>query len=145
MQYSTLLIGLLAAASSAFAAPAPNTRSEAVSAMADVPQWIIRSFTRTCNDDDTSCEISFGVDTQIAPVTECSYNVTGNPASQTSTNGITCGPYTISSGWDPLGFTTWSVVDWSKHLIVWPAYSDAELVNGQPVTPDKSFAPQALP
>jgi hypothetical protein len=35
-------------------------------------------------------------------------------------------------------------VDWSKRLIVWPAYSDSELVNGKAVTPDKSYAPQTL-
>ncbi|KAL2155661.1 hypothetical protein VTH82DRAFT_403 [Thermothelomyces myriococcoides] len=144
MQYNTFLLGLLAAAGSVSAVPTLNTRADAVSAMADVPQWIIKSFTRTCNKDDTKCKISFGVDTQLEPVTECSYTVTGNPASQTPVNGIECGPYAISSGWDPLGFTVWSVVDWEKRLIVWPAYTDEELVNGKPVTPDKSYAPQAL-
>ena len=28
--------------------------------------------------------------------------------------------------------------------IVYPAYSDAELVDGKAVTPDKSYTPQAL-
>jgi len=149
MHASTVFLGLVAAASNAIAAPSLNTRSQAVSAMAEVPQWTFKSFTRTCNADDTSCVVSFGVDTQTAPVTNCSYTVTGAPASQTSTNGITCGPYTISSGWSGQfgpdnGFTTWSVVDWSQHLIVWPAYNDKELVNGQAVTPDKSYAPQTL-
>ncbi|AEO69778.1 5ae6ead1-aae3-41a2-9ce8-1359dbdce9cb [Thermothielavioides terrestris] len=149
MHFPIASLGLLAAAGSTLAAPALNTRSEAVSAMATVPEWIIRSFTRTCNADDTSCTVSFGVDTQTAPVTNCSYTVTGAPASQTSTNGISCGPYTISSSWSGQfgpgnGFTTWSVVDWSQRLIVWPAYSDKELVNGVAVTPDKSYAPQTL-
>ncbi|KAK4120197.1 hypothetical protein N657DRAFT_649253 [Parathielavia appendiculata] len=148
MHFSAFL-GLAAAASGAFAAPTLDNRSDAVSAMAQVPQWIIKSFTRTCNANDTSCTVSFGIDTQTAPVTACSYTVTGTPASRASTSGITCGPYTLSSAWsgqfgDGNGFTTWSVVDWSKRLIVWPAYSDRELVNGVAVTPDKSYAPQSL-
>jgi hypothetical protein len=149
MHFNTVLLGLVAAASSTFAAPTVDTRAESVSAMAEVPQWIVKSFTRTCNAGDTSCTVTFGIDTQTAPVTSCSYTVTGAPASQASTNGITCGPYTISSGWSGVfgpgnGFTTWSVVDWSKRLITWPSYADHELVNGQAVTPNKSYAPQTL-
>lgn len=149
MHFNKVLFGLAAAASNTFAAPTLDSRSDAVSAMAEVPQWKITSFTRSCNAGDTSCTISFGIDTQTAPVTGCTYTVTGAPASQASTNGISCGPYTISSGWSGQfgpgnGFTTWSVVDWSKRLIVWPAYSDRELVNGVAVTPDKSYAPQTL-
>lgn len=147
LQLSTL--SFIAVATGTFAAPALDTRSEAVSAMAAVPQWTIKSFTRNCNAADTSCTVSFGIDTQTAPVTSCSYTVTGAPASQASTSGITCGPYTISSGWSGQfgpgnGFTTWSLVDWSQHLIAWPAYSDRELVNGAAVTPDKSYSPQTL-
>lgn len=149
MHFNTIFLGFVAAASSAVAAPAIDTRAESVSAMAEVPQWIVKSFTRSCDKDDTSCNVKFGIDPQNAPVTSCSYNVTGSPASQASTNGITCGPYTISSGWSGVfgpgnGFTTWSVVDWSKRLIAWPAYADHELVNGRAVTPDKSYAPQTL-
>ncbi|KAL2261570.1 hypothetical protein VTK26DRAFT_3877 [Humicola hyalothermophila] len=150
MRFNTVLFGFVAAASHTLAAPAVNTRAQAVSAMAAVPEWTIKSFTRTCNDDDTSCEVTFGIDTHTAPVTDCAYTVTGSPASQASTDGITCGPYTISSGWNGVfgpenGFTTWSVVDWSKHLIIWPAYADHELSNGVAVSPDKSYAPQNLP
>jgi hypothetical protein len=146
MQLTTTLLAIIAA-SAAIAAPL-EARSE-VSAMAAVPQWTIKSFKRTCNAADTSCTVSFGVDTHLAPVTDCSYTVTGAPASRTSTSGITCGPYTISSGWSGVfgpgnGFTTWSLVDWSQRLITWPAYSDSELVNGVAVTPDKSYAPQTL-
>jgi hypothetical protein len=115
-----------------------------------VPQWTIKSFTRTCNPADTSCVVTFAVDTGLATPTGCGYTVTGAPASRTSVNGINCGPYTISSGWSGVfgpnnGFTTWSVVDFGKRLIVWPAYADWELVNGVTVTPDKSYAPQNLP
>ncbi|KAK4247434.1 hypothetical protein C7999DRAFT_41206 [Corynascus novoguineensis] len=150
MHFSTALVGIVAAASIAVAGPTLKARANAVSAMAEAPEWIIQSFTRTCNKDNTSCLVSFGVNTQIAPPTNCSYTVTGSPASQAPTNGITCGPYTVSSSWSDQfgpknGFTTWAVVDHKRRVIVWPAYSDRELVNGQAVTPDKSYAPQALP
>ncbi|KXX81403.1 hypothetical protein MMYC01_203079 [Madurella mycetomatis] len=149
MHFNTAILSLVAAASNAFAAPALESRSEAVSAMAAVPQWTIKSFTRTCNAEDTSCTVSFGIDTKTSPVIKCSYTVTGAPASRASTDGIVCGPYTISSGWSGQfgpeeGFTTWSVVDWNRRLIAWPAYTDRELVNGVAVTPDKSYAPQTL-
>ncbi len=149
MHFTTAFLGVVAAAASKALAAPLDTRSDTVSAMADVPQWKVKAFTRSCNAADTSCTVSFGIDTQTSPTTSCSYTVTGSPASQTSTNGITCGAYTISSGWSGQfgpnnGFTTWSVVDWSKRLIVWPAYSDSELVNGVSVTPDKSYAPQTF-
>ncbi|KAK3356819.1 hypothetical protein B0T25DRAFT_537481 [Lasiosphaeria hispida] len=148
MQYSTLFLGLFAA-TSAMAAPTLDTRAEAVSAMAAVPEWTIKSFKRTCNAADTSCVVSFGVDTHLAAITWCEYTVTGAPASQAPAGGITCGPYAVSSGWSGVfgagnGFTTWSVADWSKKLITWPSYSDREIVNGVVVTPDKSYAPANL-
>ncbi|KAK3683392.1 hypothetical protein B0T22DRAFT_385069 [Podospora appendiculata] len=143
MQFTTTLLGLLAAASS-MAAPVAGT-----SATATVPQWTIKSFTRTCNAKDTSCTVTFGVDTHLTAVTNCKYTVTGSPASRTSTNGITCGVYTISSGWsgqfgEGNGFTTWAFVDNTNKLITWPAYSDKELVNGKAVVPDKSYSPANL-
>ena len=41
------------------------------------------------------------------------------------------------------GFQTLSVVKAGQ--IVYPAYTDAELVDGQTVSPDKSFKPEAVP
>jgi hypothetical protein len=149
MHFNTVFVGLVAAASNALAAPALNTRAEAVSAMAKIPQWEIQCFTRTCNEKDTSCHVSFAINTQTSAPTSCSYTVTGAPASRAPANGITCGPYTVSSGWSGQfgpenGFTTWAVVDQAKRLIAWPAYTDRELVNGEAVTPDKSFSPQTI-
>lgn len=149
MHFNTIFIGLVAAASTALAAPAVDSRAESVSAMAEAPQWIIKKFTRTCNGNDSSCKVSFKIDTQLAPATDCSYTATGNPASQGSIDGVVCGPYRVSSGWSGVfgpgnGFTTWSVVDTSKRLITWPSYADHELTNGKAVTPDKSYAPQKL-
>ncbi|KAK3379050.1 hypothetical protein B0T24DRAFT_144615 [Lasiosphaeria ovina] len=149
MYFTTSILGFLAA-TTALAAPALSSRADgSVSAMAAVPQWTIKSFTRSCNAADTSCNVSFGVDTHLAAVTNCAYTVTGSPASQATTGGISCGPYTVSSGWSGQfgpgnGFTTWAVVDQAQRLIVWPAYQDRELVNGVAVTPDKSYAPQNI-
>ncbi|KAK3902686.1 hypothetical protein C8A05DRAFT_33590 [Staphylotrichum tortipilum] len=146
---NTLLLGLIAAATDTLAAPPLNTRAQAVSAMAQAPEWIIRDFTRSCNARGTACRVSFSIDTQTAPATECGFMISGAPAIQSSTSGITCGPYTISSSWSGQfgpdnGFTTYSVIDWANHLIIWPAYADSEVQNGVSVTPDKSYAPQTL-
>ncbi|KAL2272075.1 hypothetical protein VTJ83DRAFT_1446 [Remersonia thermophila] len=149
MQLSVITVGIFAMINSAFAAPTLNEREKEVSAMADVPQWTLQSFQRTCNKEDTFCTVTFHVNNKLEPRTPCMYSIKGASASRAPVNGITCGPYTISSGWsgqfgEGNGFTTWSIVDWNKRLIVWPAYADHELVNGQIVTPDKSFAPQTL-
>ena len=146
MQYSTILISLLATAGSAAPAPAP---AEVVSAMAAVQPWIIKSFTRTCNAADTSCTIKFGIDTQAgATVVPCEYTVTGAPASRAS-SAARCGPYPVTSKWDNQfgddhGFTTWSIVDEAQRIIAFPSYSDADIVNGKAVTPDRAFAPQTI-
>jgi hypothetical protein len=112
-----------------------------------LPDWIFKSFTRACNDDDTFCIVTFRIDTQVEPETPCSYNVSGPQASKKPTNEVSCGSYLMSSSWSNQfgsyhGFTTWAVIDWNKQLIVWPSYSDQELENGIAVTPDKCFAPQ---
>ncbi|KAK4208559.1 hypothetical protein QBC37DRAFT_296438 [Rhypophila decipiens] len=149
MHASTIFMTLLSA-SGALAAPAVG----AVSAMAAVPQWTIKSYTRTCDKSDLSCAVKFSVDTKIAgaPVTACNFTLkkTGaTPASQAPIDNVTCGPFKVGSGWSGQfgpgnGFTTLSVVDFSKKLIVWPSYSDAEIVNGKAVSPDKSYAPANL-
>ena len=144
MQLKTLLL-TTAAAISASAAPTAN------SVAADVPQWTIVSFTRTCDSNDTSCAYSYSIDTHTATATPCSYNITKNsdkPASQTDYNSIKCGVYTISSGWSGQfgpgnGFQTLAVTD--GKLIAYPAYADKELVNGAAVQPDRSYPAQNLP
>ncbi|KAL8340867.1 hypothetical protein RB601_006796 [Gaeumannomyces tritici] len=141
----TALFSLLAGAASA--APVPE---EAQSMVAAVPQWTIANFKRTCNGADTSCTVQFAVDTHLAAPTPCSYVVNAaSRASRATTSDITCGPYKVSSGWDGSwgegnGFTTWAVVDFGNRLIVWPAYTDKQLVNGQVVKPDLSFQPQSI-
>ena len=60
--------------------------------------------------------------------------------------------YTVTSGWsDQFGdapeqaFTTLSVVDYDAGLLVYPSYTDAEVRDGTPVEPDRSFPVQLIP
>ena len=113
---------------------------------ASANEWTIESFTRTCTSDNTTCDISFTIDT--GSTTPCSYSVNGQPATTQSYSGQVCGAYTISSGWSGQfgvdnGFTTLSVTDQTN--IIYPAYTDQQLVNGVAVSPDQSYAPIALP
>ena len=147
MHFTTAFIGLLSVASSAIAAPV-DTQAETIAARAP-PPWILRSFKRSCNAADTECWVSFGVDTQTSPVVNCSYGVKGDKASRKSTDGIVCGPYTVSSGWNGSfgeghGFTTWAIVNNAQRTVAWPSYADSDLVNGVAVTPDRAFAPSTF-
>ncbi|KAG6986638.1 hypothetical protein G7Y79_00075g099100 [Physcia stellaris] len=144
MHFQPLLLAALAAIP-ALSAPTPAEKSMMAAA---APQWTIKSFVRTCNAGNTSCNYAFSIDTHSAPATPCAYTVTGNPASRASYNNVKCGAYTISSNWsgqfgDGNGFQTLAVVN--GRTIVYPAYTDKQLVNGKVVTPDQSYAPQNLP
>ena len=140
MQFTTALLGLLAAAGTSLAAPAPQSRQSPA-------QWTIALFTRTCNAEDTSCYVAFGINAGSG-TRGCFYNVTGAPASQASVANVACGQYIVGSGWSnafpPNGFTTWSVADWGTRQIVFPSYSDRDLINGVPVKPDRSFPTSPL-
>ncbi|KAL1631100.1 hypothetical protein SLS56_004627 [Neofusicoccum ribis] len=146
MQFSTLFLALTAAATTTLAAP---VELEAKLMTATASQWTITGFTRTCNAADTSCHVAFGVNRNDgSAVQQCGYDVTGAPASRTDYNSVGCGAYTISSGWSgqfgpDAGFTTLAVTD--RKQIIYPAYTDKQLVNGQAVSPDQSYSPQALP
>ena len=128
-------------------APAPSTEVIA----ADLPPWTIKSFTRTCDAGDTICTVSFAVETNDGvPPISCAYNVTGSPASQTHTQGIDCGPYMVGSNWSDQfgpgnGFTVFPILNFVKNQLAFPAYADTELVNGVPVSPDKSYPVQQFP
>ncbi|KAI6270045.1 hypothetical protein MCOR27_008150 [Pyricularia oryzae] len=134
MQFSTTTVITLLAS---VAAAAPVSTIAAT--------WTVTGFKRTCNAADTVCKVEFGLNG-----TGCSYEVkAASLASQASVNGVTCGPYQVTSGWSGQfgpgnGFTTWSVADWSKRLIAFPSYADRDIPNGKVVSPDRSFAVQAL-
>lgn len=145
MHFQTLLLAAISALP-ALSAPAPAADKSMVAAA--TPQWTIKSFVRTCNTANTSCKYSYTIDTHVGTPTPCTYTATGNPASRASYNNVKCGAYTISSSWsgqfgDGNGFQTLAVTN--GKVIVYPAYTDKQLVNGKVVSPDQSYAPQNLP
>ncbi|KAI5928333.1 hypothetical protein F4810DRAFT_648014 [Camillea tinctor] len=141
---STLVSTLLAAAAPVLAAP--------VSTFA-ATEWTIQSLVRTCSEDLSQCEWDFSIATGEGDPTPCVFVVnatTQAPASQVNGGPSSCGVFTITSGWsDQFGadqaFTTLSVVDYANKLIVYPGYTDAQLVNATVVEPDLSFPVQSLP
>lgn len=147
MHYTTLLTLLAAAANSALAAPHSHHNAPAAVGPA---QWTIRSYNRHCNSPDTDCQVSFTIDPHMGDghTTKCKYTIKGNPASQASSHHpVKCGPYTVTWGWSGhfgpgKGFTTLSVVDNKKGLIIWPAYSDTEMHGGKAA--DKQYTPVKL-
>lgn len=145
MQFTTILLGALAAASTSMAAPVEGARLMTATAS----QWTVQAFTRTCDQADKSCHITFGINRNDGSAAQnCDFNVNGAPASRASFNNVACGPYTLSANWsgqfgEGNGFTTLAVTD--RKQIIYPAYTDKQLVNGQRVSPDQSYSPQALP
>ncbi|KAL2869116.1 uncharacterized protein BJX67DRAFT_379592 [Aspergillus lucknowensis] len=146
MQLSLSQLFLIAlSCSPALAAPTP-----AKSMMVANTEWTIENMKRVCNDDDTECTWTFGINTGSGNATDCTYVVEGRPASEANGGPSECTPYTITSGWSDQfgpenGFTTLSVVNEETRQIIWPAYTDVQLDGGEVVTPDQSYAPAALP
>lgn len=146
MQLTQLLLATGLLASSAFAAPV----AEGKSMMAAGPQWTIQNTKRVCNTGNTSCTWTFGIYPGSGDATPCTYVVKGNTASQANGGPVTCGGYTVTSGWsgqfgEGNGFTTLSVVNNQARQIIWPAYTDKQVSGGAVVKPDQSYAPVALP
>lgn len=147
MQLTQLLLTTLSACSAVLAAPAP---APGKSMMATDCQWTIESLKRVCNDANTCCTWTFGIDTGSGTPTACTYVVEGTNASEANGGPSDCGDFTITSGWSGQfgpgnGFTTLSVVDDVTRQIIYPAYTDNQLKGGQVVTPDQSYTPAALP
>ncbi|KAK2013483.1 hypothetical protein LZ32DRAFT_259368 [Colletotrichum eremochloae] len=146
MQITNIFLSTLAAATAVIGSPV--TKREVKSMMAaGAAEWTIESFVRTCNLENTSCDYSFTINTHTTDPTACKFTTTGSPASRAASYAK-CGVYTVTSGWsgqfgEDAGFTTFSVTN--QKLIIWPAYTDKQLVNGKVVSPDQSYAPQNLP
>ncbi|OTA54908.1 hypothetical protein K449DRAFT_426025 [Hypoxylon sp. EC38] len=153
MQLSTsLLTNLLLSASTitiSLAAPLSMAAPNAA-------EWTIESLSRTCDDADTTCVWSFGVNTgepgvAVTSVSNYTVNATSSaPASRAVGGPQKFGNFTVTSTWsgqfgEGQGFTTLSVIDYDRGLIVYPAYKDTQLVNGQVVKPDQSYPVQNLP
>ncbi|KAI4240237.1 MAG: hypothetical protein L6R40_005266 [Gallowayella cf. fulva] len=145
MQLSTVFLTALAAIP-ALSAPAPAGELSMMATAA--PQWTIQSFVRTCNAENTSCNYAFSIDIQSGAPTPCNYVIVNSPAARASYTNVNCGDFTVSSTWSGQfgagnGFQTLAVV--RDRTIIYPAYTDTQLVDGQAVSPDQSYAPQNLP
>ncbi|KAI0843327.1 hypothetical protein F5Y06DRAFT_254666 [Hypoxylon sp. FL0890] len=149
MQLPTTLLLTLLSASASLAAPLSMAAPNAA-------EWTIESLSRTCDDSDTTCVWAFGINTgeagvNITNVSNYTVNATSSaPASRAVGGPQVFGNYTVTSTWsgqfgEGQGFTTLSVIDYDKGLIVYPAYKDTQLVNGKVVTPDQSYPVQNLP
>ncbi|CAG8005409.1 unnamed protein product [Penicillium nalgiovense] len=137
MQISQLLLATGLFASSILAAPITSS------------DWTILDMKRVCNGKNTSCTWTFGIDSGLG-TTDCTFIVEASDASHANGGPSTCGAYTVSSGWsgefDPTnGFTTLSVANEETGQIIWPAYTDEQLADGNVVKPDQSYAPTAFP
>ena len=136
MQISQLLLATGLFASSIFAAPITSS------------DWIIQDMQRICNDENTSCTWSFGINNGT-DTTGCTYIVEATDASQANGGPSTCGAYTVTSNWSgqfgpTKGFTTLSVTNDETRQITWPGYNDEQLADGNVVKPDQSYPPTAL-
>ncbi|BCS21080.1 uncharacterized protein APUU_21512S [Aspergillus puulaauensis] len=145
MQF-TLTHAILAALACTPAMAAP---AKAKSMMIKESEWTIESLKRECNDDDSKCTWTFGINPGDG-ATDCTYEVEGSPASEADGGPVNCGAYTVTSGWSDQfgpenGFTTLSVVNQDTREIVWPAYTDKQVDGGEVVVPDQSYTPQVLP
>ncbi|KAI5864287.1 hypothetical protein GGS23DRAFT_563690 [Durotheca rogersii] len=146
---ATFLPALLSAlASATLAAPLSMAAPAAT-------EWTIQSLSRTCDEGDKTCQWEFGINTgedRVAPV-HVKYIVDATkaaPASRAAGGPQTFGKFTVTSTWsgqfgEGLGFTTLSIVDYAKKLIVYPAYTDGQLASGAVVTPDQSYPVYRLP
>ncbi|MCJ1473506.1 hypothetical protein MMC13_002157 [Lambiella insularis] len=133
MQYSTLLLTTLATLGATFPlfprAPA---------------NWTMKSFTRTCPSTD-SCSFTYGI-FDGSTTTNCAYTVNATNAATASYGPETCGGFVITSGWSGQfgpgnGFTVLAVK--GEGEIIYPGYTDNQLVSGVTVTPDQTYTPQA--
>ncbi|KAI0390053.1 surface protein 1 [Xylariaceae sp. FL0594] len=146
MQLSIRTLSTLLAASS-------TVLGRALSTSADT-EWTLRSLSRKCDTADSTCTWVFGIDTGNTTIQNCTYVVKAStsppaPASQANGGPVTCGIYTVTSGWSGQfgsgkGFTVLSVVDYAKKLIVYAGYTDISVASGATVEPDLSFPVQTL-
>ncbi|OAQ59366.1 hypothetical protein VFPPC_10427 [Pochonia chlamydosporia 170] len=141
MKATQSILTTLLAASSVIAAPARTIQSadilktkadlQAQFDPAPVPKWTIEGTQRTCAEDDSSCTWHFLINTHVASKTDVNFIVNGPGASHNNGGPQNFGDFTVTSGYDPAGFTTFSAVDNKDGLIAFPAYNDAEIADGQ--------------
>ncbi|KAK3990712.1 hypothetical protein QBC44DRAFT_368682 [Cladorrhinum sp. PSN332] len=139
MQFTSSL--LISAAVSLFslssATPLPTPVQDVESEL-----WTIHALRRICDPFDAICTWNFQIHNNIgryAPV-PCSVPVRedkedGKSASRNHAEDFRCGPFSVSVGWSgrfglDKGYTTLSVVDHEARLVVHPAYTDVQVVDG---------------
>lgn len=143
MQITKTLLATLIAATTVAAVPVTDVAERAV-------EWTIENMKRTCDSADKTCTWNFAVNTKSGNPTPCTMVVKAsgnNKASRADGGPVQCGAFTVTSGWSGQfaeGFTTLAVVDHAKKLIIWPAYRDGQLKNGQVVKPDISHTPTKI-
>jgi hypothetical protein len=118
-------------------------------------EWTIESVKRDCGDDDKSCVWNFSINTHAADAepTAVKYVVNATdaaPASRATGGPSEFGVFTVTSTWsDYFGeeeaWTTLSVIDYDRGVLVYPAYKDKQLADGATVEPDQSYTPENLP
>ncbi len=127
MQFTTLAATFFAA--TALAAPALMKRDV-------VGTWTILGATRNCDDD--GCHWSFGIDRHDGSEPQsCDFDQPGGPQSDVTEPQACGGPYTVTLGWNPQGFSTFPVKDSSAGLIAYFSFDDNTMAG---VAPDTDFA-----
>lgn len=112
-------------------------------------KWTIVGFHRKCALLDVSCTYSFFINpNDKTGVTPCKYNIVGVAASRLSYQNIKCGAFKVGSTYLARagvnnGVQTLSVA--RNGLVIYPAYTDRELLNGKIVKPNRSYTPVKLP
>lgn len=100
MQFITIVLAFLSAASTSLATPVPEPAADVSMMAAAGTTWTIQNFKRTCAADAKSCNYSFAINTNNGQAaTNCAYRVNGNPAARASYNSVACGPFKIGSTW----------------------------------------------
>lgn len=118
--------------------------------------WTIENLQRRCTSTPKNeCVWTFRINTHTSGVasTDVRYIVNGTstiPPSRAVGGPSTFGKYTVTSTWsDYFGveeaWTTMSVIDYKRGVLVYPAYTDKQLKGGSIVKPDQTYVPEALP
>lgn len=118
-------------------------------------KWTIESMRRLCNGNDTSCTWTFRINThgEHADPTPAEYTVNSSssaPASRAVGGPSIFGAFTVTSTWREVhgsedAWTTLSVVDYGRGVLVYPAYKDKQIRGGEVVQPDQAYVPETIP
>ena len=115
---------------------------KANSQITNLPKWTLEGMKRSCTKDNSHCTWSFHLNAHEnvpgAYSLPCTHEVAG-PHVKISPPTIV-GDYSITSFWNPIGFTTIMVVENMKALTIWAGYTDHQVEAGKVIKPDQSYA-----